>query len=837
MTRFMTLLLMSVFFLFPSHPTHAGLFSTACGEGITQRPACTPISADKYNPDAYSQIPIKDDCSNYCFDSERGFSSEPIINMTTVTCGAPIIATLTRIGDVLQNQFPDPVINREAGVGVAGITSLSLATSDRANQPAWYRLLNELGSVWTNTRGSAADRNGLLEYGKNPLSRGFEQQLKDRMDFCGNLKACQTSNYADFRENPAEGMVDRQGLPSFRCVNPQPYDAYPFDDRQDIVNELDICNQAETELLPFETNPKKNLSDYFVSCNGRNSATCNPTKDDTFARRFLELEPTVKARELMVICTDVYTEFETDTFNKFRGEASRNFDCQEVIIPPGLIAACQGLWRQYQITAPLAYHERISPSLEAPIKELSRPDSGEVVHYKAGYFEKLLNSQKKRMEIYAGRINAEGNQCLEDEQDSETYGDANHDIGPSDPTRINTALQIKDPNSGNVIGFRAKRTFIIAPPGFDQCFNRLAHTSDESLSKFLTPYSTYNQNEGVKYVQLNMPHPMAMDDKFSTNQNCEYRWPDGKWRPTLPPNKDPDEVKKECQHWELEYETTEGENRLYTEGGNKSRYLFLEAFKKFRTSAFAKDWAGDRICDWFAYTHRLPAPPGCQGSMYNNPPALIAPSGSLKEFLANYVSSSCELSYMLATINKESHGVLTFTDEEFKKFDTPDWYKAAGCGPISLKASSANCVRAYCFDTCTYSDCSGARLCQDNSGTKHYIGNATCTQDRQRQFIMGMNPNHEETTVMGAAQIEELTFESPPRNADPLDDKLMNRCVVSNALQASIKKIRNSIPQGLSCNQWTEEVVKNAAKAYLGARNEKYAQEIWDLYQGYNSGN
>jgi hypothetical protein len=75
-------ILFSLFNIFSQKVINAAPFSQACGDGIgDSRPLCNPIPKEKFDPNSYSQVPILEDCSNYCFGGhEISFSSEPIIN-------------------------------------------------------------------------------------------------------------------------------------------------------------------------------------------------------------------------------------------------------------------------------------------------------------------------------------------------------------------------------------------------------------------------------------------------------------------------------------------------------------------------------------------------------------------------------------------------------------------------------------------------------------------------------------------------------------------------------------------------------------------------------------
>lgn len=625
-----TLLIISLIFLafvfISNHSSirvQAELFPQNCG-GSDVRPACIPIPTENFTPEAYSQVPVKDDCSNYCFSGhEVSFTAEPIINQTSITCGEPISAKYSKVGDFLNlPDYEDPVrIDGESGVGIAGITSLSLSSSDRPNTDTWWRLINELGSVYTNLRGSPLSQFTQLDYGKNIMTLSYKQQLLDRLDYCERQLACLTDNYAD-----GEDITD-QRPPRHRCVNLMPYDMYPEDpDRNDLVHEKDVCERAMGDLTPLKNDPAKSIADYFTPCNLAPEGRCNPNyyqkETQDFIHAYHALEPASKARELMVICTDYVDvrEQEGDALiDKYTnlGDVSQGFDCQEVLTPPGLIAACQGLTRQYQATTAYKYSSTLHDRLEAELKGMGQL-TGEINDLTQGPIVKLepdwwgaITGTRKRLATYAQRINIEGNTCLSVDNQRETYGDANaEDMDSSDPNVFSSDSTINNSNASSGEIKNAKRTFIISTPAFQQCLDRLAFTDDQSLSKNEVAFDNYNNETAYRAIPLqhsqsiSSPPPSANICFASIND-------DGNWIPSnqVPPGVTP--KAEQCYHWEELHQAESGENAISTNGGSTPLNKFLYNFKQHFTSFFSEDYAGGIVCDWFAYTHNLPIPPGC----------------------------------------------------------------------------------------------------------------------------------------------------------------------------------------------------------------------------------
>lgn len=213
---------------------------------------------------------------------------------------------------------------------------------------------------------------------------------------------------------------------------------------------------------------------------------------------------------------------------------------------------------------------------------------------------------------------------------------------------------------------------------------------------------------------------------------------------------------------------------------------------------------------------------------------VIIPSGSVREYLLQLAQDSCiDPAYLFATINVESSRILSLSDAQFQQISQPGWWQAASCSPVSYQNTSVECRNYYCYDTCANASC--ASLCQDSSGLKSYARSGQCSAGktpRTRQPVPGMNTNPAETTVMGAGQLEELTFEPSPQNRDPQDPVLMQRCEANVNLTAAARKIKAS-KQTSSCNGWDDQEVINIAKSYWGGDNPAYENTILALFKEY----
>jgi hypothetical protein len=589
----------------------AAPFSNPCGETNATRPACVPISVDDYNPNAFSQIPIDKDCSNYCFGSSNkedyAFTSNPILNLTTVSCADPLIAKFSVLNEIWDTPGPyRPEIDAKYDYSVSGITSLSLGNTDRETAPTWWRMLNELGTAFSNNRGRPEEVFTQLDYGMNERTLSNEAQLYNRMEFCNNIIACSVDSHFD----TGDARIKRtsQGLPLFSCVNSQPYNAYPEDfSKKDIVEEIDICQQAQSELAPYiEGN---NLSSYFIPCTeGQNNNRCNQAYDATFARRFLAINPTYKSRNLMVVCSDKKYENVSSVANMFL-KSKQTFDCQEMVISPGLIAACQGIWQQYQAWTPFRTSSQTYAEMEIEFKELADPNLADgIVKYKTSWFGNPRIDQidptkpEHRNLLYAMRINAENPtelKCDEDNlRDSETFGDRNLEIETSDPNSMQTDTRITNPQSSG--SYVLQSTYVIAPAGFKQCFDMLTYTNDNSLTKQQIAYKERADTEIAKRTQM-MQHETS-NKKFdqSFGQICK-NIP----QPTTAAN--PVVTYKEvCEETHnLEIDSKREVRAVQTQGGTVASEYFLSFLKQNTTSFLSRDYAGKWKCDWYNYVRHI----------------------------------------------------------------------------------------------------------------------------------------------------------------------------------------------------------------------------------------
>jgi hypothetical protein len=549
---------------------------------------------------------------------------------------------------------------------------LSFGVGDREKADTWWRLINELGSIYTNLRGSQISQFTPMDYGKNVLTLSFKQQVHDRLDYCATQIACKGNNFFD------EGDITSQRPPEYRCTNMTAYDIYPEDpNKTELAHEEDVCPQALSILNPYRDDPNRGVSQYFIPCNGTNDQLCNQEYDPTFAQAFLALEAGNKARELMVICTDYHRELNhlgeivLDKFVK-----KPQFDCQEMLIPPGLVAACQGTMRQYQAWTAHKYSNDIAGRLESELKgvgQLTGEENellyGPVVKLEPSFWQSIAaligyeSPAFKRLKIYAQRINIENNLCLEEKQEAETFGDTNaQDTKPSSSNIFSAAAEINNPNAEGDDYEQVKRTFIISPPAFSQCLNHLAHTDDNSLTKILTGYREYIGNEGAEKVNHNIPHGLEVDD-LESDKDCEALV-NGSWIPCsqVPEGVTPEEINE--RSWKLDYEAEIGENRAYTEGGNIIRYFFLRGLKTMFTSANEEDYAGGIECDWFAYTHGFPISPGCKGSLGDGGPlppgedvCKVASSGYCsEEYLSSFLPPNPQYARVASHICRRESG-------------------------------------------------------------------------------------------------------------------------------------------------------------------------------------
>lgn len=625
-------------------------FKNACGDGgdfDTVRTTCDPIR--DFTPDAYSQIPVTQDCSNYCFDTETGFASQEILQKTTVTCGEPIAVNLSRIGDFLEYVDDDFEITEDANLGAAGITGLSFDDVDREGQPVWIRLLNELGSVYSNLRG-ASDQEKLdyLDYGINVRTQSFEEQLQSRLAYCGNILQCQEDQWSDSDELTSNAPTMR------RCVNPQPYQ-YIDGDPNAIAFEDEVCAQANDEFAYYLASDL-GLSSYFIDCQQNPGSNCNPSYKADFAAKFLKIEPVYKSRELMVICTDKGYQSSSPFVNIFTNTLFHKFDCQEFIIPPGITAACQGVWNQYNSWSSKAAIDEITPRLEADIISLpeTNGDQGPLVEYNPSIADRfsLSTEQINRLRRYATRINAQTSvnpdfTCDDSRSNAETYGDANlisRGEASSDTTRINTDIYISDSNrTGDSVEFEGiKRTYVIAPPEFSQCLSKLAYSEDLSLAKLQVSAKTYPDE--ITHEEPAVPNPLDLRNNFS-QRKCEYVSkttgeqilnPDS-WLP-------PTDVEERCVEYKANLDNKVHENRFYTEGGANTRRNFLDIIGKVTKSFYDPEYAGNRDCGWYDYINGT-ITPGCEASTGFNTGVSGSGTGTCQEGFdfcdPNRLSATC----------------------------------------------------------------------------------------------------------------------------------------------------------------------------------------------------
>lgn len=235
-------------------------------------------------------------------------------------------------------------------------------------------------------------------------------------------------------------------------------------------------------------------------------------------------------------------------------------------------------------------------------------------------------------------------------------------------------------------------------------------------------------------------------------------------------------------------------------------------------------------------------PPGGTGSY---PSGVAGPTGTVMEYLNSLSSQYCiDPIYMHATISIESRHILNLTEDQFKAASVDGWWRGR-CGPYSATASDPTCASLYCYDTCASASCEG--LCQDSSGVKwakRYVNGAPQSCDAygwtprvRTNPDRRENPNQSSTTVMGAGQIEEVTYEgtflSSPRNRQPGNEELMLRCEVDDNLtkvaQLMAQFKAEKTPSNTKCDSWTDTEVWQVANRYNSFGG--YADSVLRKYQ------
>jgi hypothetical protein len=235
-------------------------------------------------------------------------------------------------------------------------------------------------------------------------------------------------------------------------------------------------------------------------------------------------------------------------------------------------------------------------------------------------------------------------------------------------------------------------------------------------------------------------------------------------------------------------------------------------------------------------------PPGGTGSY---PSGVAGPTGTVMEYLNSLSSQYCiDPIYMHATISIESRHILNLTEDQFKAASVDGWWRGR-CGPYSATASDPTCASLYCYDTCASASCEG--LCQDSSGVKwakRYVNDTPQSCDAygwtprvRTNPDRRENPNQSSTTVMGAGQIEEVTYEgtflSSPRNRQPGNEELMLRCEVDDNLtkvaQLMAQFKAEKTPSNTKCDSWTDTEVWQVANRYNSFGG--YADSVLRKYQ------
>jgi hypothetical protein len=611
-----------------------------------------------FNPNAYTQIPasedaIKRDCSNYGFGL---FSSEEVLRKSTVICGSTVQAIYTIEGERdIQDKSSLP-INNVASNGYANtFNNLSQFPDQRDNLRTngdWMLLPHELGSLYTNRAVSTQNPDDLSESnGINRRLNSFDFELQNRINFCGWIAECQSNNEADVPE-----IKKGEALP--RCVNPMNYDVYPDDpDRDLIVNEKDVCDDSRSKLAGYETCPSK----YFIPCGGGVAAStnppsllastggggtqnncqqvCNPNYDPDFAAKFLGISPNSRARELVVICQTKAPRTEDSEKNATRFDEAifvteNKFDCQELIIPPGAVAYCEGILQNAKMLTSANYHEQIDIEFADRLGTAEGMGTleGPLIRWRENWksflcsfppFNKLgacqfidrLKEYVKRINFFASQASIDGdltNICPE-QVDAETYGDPGAAVGSS-ATQIKTQVEWERP-SEDAAAYEALLTFTIEPRGFWACSTLMGHVQRQGAqSRLFTPAKRLEQLGEENNASKESPIPFAISGKDS-EQRCDPA--------TITSGDIPTESER-CRTNITEVKPNDIDNPADTKiGGSDTRFAYLgpagggtTSLTKGRKPYFSKENSKAYNCDYYAYTHGLPPPPGCVNPRY-----------------------------------------------------------------------------------------------------------------------------------------------------------------------------------------------------------------------------
>lgn len=611
-----TTILVSLMLITSKSSVHALPFlSNPFARSAPERASCEPIRDVPFKPHAYSQLEtsreIERDCSVYGFelfsDSEEG-----PLPIHKVSCGSTITAKFRQEGQLSfspDRNAPENISNRDSIGNVVGVNNFSQHESQRETIRQigdWQLLYQEMGSIYTWERVSTPDpRDKFMNTGLNARLLSRYEQINNRLDYCSHLRECQGDNWADRNE-----II--RGNPAFRCVNPMNIEVYPDSSKPStIINEMDICDRAETELAPF-TNPLT----YF--------SASNPNKDQDFIDAFWAMEPASKAREQMVVCQSKAPDprLSNNIVSKFRAAYfnQNKFDCQEVIIPPGLVSFCQGILRDSYANTPYSQHEDVAfYAFEPEVHQMGGLE-GPLIYYDPGWFATIGQDSDavERMRQYARRINGayeEGLTCSQD-IDSETYGDPGY-TKTSDPIMINTQARLYNPNEyGQSELEDVLLTFTIEPRGISACANALSHLAPYSFSRRSTPhFQGPNINEGIDNISLASPIGFVLQGRDET-QKCEPAYND-EGQQIIGPDGQPE---LNCRTNIHDLEAFSEVNKATTIAGNFARYVggvgggvtngFCSGFKSY----YAPDNCNEYKCDWYAFTNGVPPVPGCVSS-------------------------------------------------------------------------------------------------------------------------------------------------------------------------------------------------------------------------------
>lgn len=562
----------------------ADLFSLLFGRSST-RPMCRQIPSSEYNPDAYSQVADQEqDCSNYGF----GLFASDLLPYTSVTCGNPVDVIFSFFGDTL-NDSHIVNIERNSALTTQAITSLSQSTESRSQAPAWKRMVEELGSLFTNIKAAGGETLRYVNTGLNLRLRPQALQIRDRYTYCQFLLECQQNNQAD-RQHLTAG-----GIPLKRCTNPMPYDIYPQDpNRTELALESEVCQEAVSKMSSYD-DPYQ----FFTLENW--------AQEKDFITKFLALDPTYKARDLIVVCTDKAPRTEANEIAR-KFYSSRSFECQEIIIPPGLVAACQGIWNQLGAITPIDKTTELEAEMSA-IRANPETQRARVVslNLSTQTLSLLGLDSAQRRERYAMRINAEFDQtnaCTTTITNDEQYGEANTEILASDSMNVPTNANITRINEEGT-SYLAKRTFTIAPVGFDICFNELLRQNQNSATKAMTSATFFASSAAGQDRDL-MPHPYSLDCDNCSAQASEY---ERDAQGNVLRDADGNPLRLLRRFFNLAY-SPNAESSVFTKGAGASLFALI-GLKSAYTSASDPSSASDRTCGWEEYKLGLPPPPGC----------------------------------------------------------------------------------------------------------------------------------------------------------------------------------------------------------------------------------